>query len=109
ALGFASCVLLPLRAEGKTLGVLTLARGAEAPLYLERERTLLEAITDYTASALMNANRYQQARQESEEHRCTADDMARQRDSLKTRNTHLQRMMVETHHRVKNNLQTLSA
>jgi PAS domain S-box-containing protein len=107
--GFASCVLLPLRAEGEVLGVLTLARGTNSPVYLERERVLLETIAGHTALALENAFRYQQVLWEVASERHAATESKRQRADLTARNTQLQRKMVETHHRVKNNLQMLAS
>lgn len=62
ALGLASALVVPIRAKGKTLGVISLARTAGEP-YGEREVALAEELSRRAALAVENARLYERARQ----------------------------------------------
>jgi PAS domain S-box-containing protein len=62
ALGLASAMAVPIRAKGKTLGVVSLARTAGEP-YGPREVALVEELARRAALAVENARLYAQSRQ----------------------------------------------
>ena len=62
ALQLSSLIILPLRAHGRALGALMLARGAGAVPYSEADLSLAQALALRAASALDNARLYDEAR-----------------------------------------------
>lgn len=61
-LRFSSLMILPLRARGRVLGAVMLARGQGAEPYTEADLSLAEAVSLRAASALDNARLYDEAR-----------------------------------------------
>jgi PAS domain S-box-containing protein len=61
-LGLASIVVVPLRAHGRVLGALMLARGPGAAPYTQADLSLAQALAQRAASALDNARLYDEAR-----------------------------------------------
>jgi PAS domain S-box-containing protein len=62
ALRLSSLIILPLRAHGRALGALMLARGPGAVPYAEADLSLAQALALRAASALDNARLYDEAR-----------------------------------------------
>jgi PAS domain S-box-containing protein len=62
ALGLASALVVPIRAKGQTLGVISLARTRGEP-YAEREMGLAQELARRAALAVENARLYDRARQ----------------------------------------------
>jgi len=62
ALQLSSLIVLPLRAHGRALGALMLARGPGAAPYSEADLSLAQALALRAASALDNARLYDEAR-----------------------------------------------
>jgi PAS domain S-box-containing protein len=62
ALQLSSLIILPLRAHGRTLGALMLARGPGAAAYSEADLSLAQALALRAASALDNARLYDEER-----------------------------------------------
>jgi PAS domain S-box-containing protein len=62
ALGLASALVVPIRAKGQTLGVISLARTGGEP-YGERELALAQELARRAAMAVENARLYERARQ----------------------------------------------
>ncbi len=61
ALGLASAIVVPLRARGRTLGALVLARSDAARAYAPGDLALAEEVARRAAMALDNARLYQEA------------------------------------------------
>ena len=62
ALGLSTLIILPLRAHGRALGALMLARGPAGAAYSEADLSLAQALALRAASALDNARLYDEAR-----------------------------------------------
>lgn len=70
-LGFASEMVVPLIARGRTLGTLTFARASETPPYEPADLRLAEELARRTALAIDNARLYSSLRESEERFRVT--------------------------------------
>lgn len=61
--GVASVLVVPLRASGRTLGAITLARTETAPPYVPEDLALVEALASRVVHAVDNARLYREARE----------------------------------------------
>ena len=94
-------VMVPIKLEGQILGVAQVS-SHRLNAYTQEHVALLETLLMQVGAAARNSALYQRAQKELEERRRTeAKNLV-----LTTR---LERAMSETHHRVKNNLQVISA
>jgi two-component sensor histidine kinase len=108
ALRFRSFVCIPLKARGRTLGAVLFAGSAGDP-YAMTDRTLAEDLGRRAALAVDNARLFRDAAREIEHRKQTEVALEERQDEVESLNERLQRAMVETHHRIKNNLQVIAA
>lgn len=101
ALRTASIIAVPIEARGGPLGAITLGRSGE-PRFAEADLELAREIARRAGVALDNGRLYNLAKEQIAERK-------RAEDRVKALNRKLERAMVETHHRVKNNLQLITA
>lgn len=100
--GMQSYLCAPLIARGKILGTLTFVGAKASHRYTADSLPLAEELARRAAIAVDNARLYQEAQREIEERKQAEREIA-------ALNARLRRSMQETHHRVKNNLQIISA
>lgn len=72
-----STLLVPLKVQGETIGVLSLTRHAPATPHTQEELTLFQDLADRAAMAIANASLYQQAEQARQRAERNADRTAR--------------------------------
>lgn len=108
ALNIRSYLCVPMRGRSGMLGTILFVSAARLR-YNETDRTLAEDLARRAALALDNARLYQDAQEEIRERMRTEEELARNQEEVKALNERLRRSMVETHHRVKNNLQIITA
>jgi PAS domain S-box-containing protein len=102
-IGFASAMIVPMIARGRILGAITFVTTRESGLhYAEDDQRLAEELAARAAMAIDNAQLYREAQQEIVQRKQTEA-------AIQALNARLRRAMAETHHRVKNNLQVISA
>jgi two-component sensor histidine kinase len=101
ALYFRSYMCVPLRARGRTLGSILFVSSIR-DRYTAAEKTIAEDLARRAALAVDNALLYREAQDEIERRTQAEAD-------IQDLNERLRRAMVETHHRVKNNLQVIAA
>lgn len=108
ALRFRSFACVPLRARGRTLGAIMFAGSAGDP-YAMTDLALAEDLGRRAALAVDNAMLFREAAREIEQRKQTELALEERQTEVAKLNDRLQRAMVETHHRVKNNLQVVAA
>lgn len=96
-----SAMMAPIILEGQVLGVVQLM-SMQQGAYTHDDLELLEGMVLQMGAAVRNAALYSKAQREVEER-------TKAQAAIEELNLRLQRSMAETHHRVKNNLQILSA
>lgn len=109
ALEIRSVMIVPMRARNTTLGLITFV-GAESGRYFNQAYlTLAESLAQRAALAIDNARLYEQARSELAERERAFQERESHLAEIEELNARLRRSMTETHHRVKNSLQLISA
>ena len=108
SLKFRSFVCGPLRARGRTLGAVLFVCGAGEP-GSTTDRALAEDLGRRAALAVDNAMLFRQAEREIEQRKVSEQALEDRKTEIEELNDRLSRAMVETHHRVKNNLQVVAA
>jgi PAS domain S-box-containing protein len=102
-IGFKSGMVVPMVARGRILGAITFVATTESGhRYSVEDQVLAEGLAARAAIAIDNAQLYQAAQEEIAQRKKTEVEIA-------GLNARLRRAMAETHHRVKNNLQVISA
>lgn len=108
--GIVSVMIVPMIARGRVLGAISFVATTESgQRYTEEDQALAESLAARAALAVDNARLYQAAQQEIEQREKTEAELRRRQAEIETLNVRLRRAMAETHHRVKNNLQVVSA
>jgi two-component sensor histidine kinase len=97
-----SLISVPLTTRGHTRGALTFVSTRPEHRYTPTDLVVAKDMAARIALAIENAALYHAAQQEIEERK-------RAEAQIQVLNQQLQRSMTETHHRVKNNLQLISA
>jgi two-component sensor histidine kinase len=100
--GMKSYLCVPLLARGTPLGTITLVGGESGHRYTAESLPLAEELARRAGIAVDNARLYAAAQRELEERQRVESELA-------DMNARLRRSVQETHHRVKNNLQIISA
>jgi two-component sensor histidine kinase len=108
ALKFRSFVCVPLKARGRTLGAVLFVCGAGDSRNMT-DRKLAEDLGRRAAIAVDNAKLFRESLQEIEQRKLTEIELEERQRQIEELNDRLSRAMVETHHRVKNNLQVVAA
>jgi two-component sensor histidine kinase len=108
ALQIRSYLCVPMRARGRTIGVIFFA-SARPDRYTTPDRILAEDLARRAALAVDNARLYRAAQEEIERRTQTEAELEHRQGEVVDLNERLRRSMIETHHRVKNNLQVIAA
>ncbi|MEP6756680.1 MAG: histidine kinase dimerization/phosphoacceptor domain -containing protein, partial [Chthonomonadales bacterium] len=103
-----SLLCVPLRARERTLGAVLLGSSQEHR-YGAPETVLAQDLARRAALAVDNALLYQAAQEEIDRRKISEIKLDKGRRDIEDLNERLRRAMVETHHRVKNNLQVIAA
>ncbi len=103
-----SYLCVPLQGRDGIMGTLLFVHSARGR-YNEADRTLAEDLARRAALAVDNARLYQEAQEEIAERKRVEAALERKQEENESLNARLKRAMVETHHRVKNNLQIITA
>ncbi len=103
-----SLMMVPIKLEGRVLGIVQVQCHSQSA-YTEDDLRLLEALVLQMAAAERNAFLYRRAKEEIEERVRAEEALREQQSEVRELNERLRRAMVETHHRVKNNLQIIAA
>jgi two-component sensor histidine kinase len=101
-------MMVPIRLEGDVLGIVQV-QAHDPGAYTEDDLRLLEAMVLQMAAAERNAFLYRQVHEKLEERTRTETELREKQAEIEALNERLRRSVVETHHRVKNNLQVIAA
>jgi PAS domain S-box-containing protein len=104
-----SGLMVPIKLEGRVVGVAQVMSTGGKYAYTPDHLRLLETLMLQVAASSRNAFLYQQAKAEIEERKRAEEELAQKQSQIEALNARLQRAMTETHHRVKNNLQLIAA
>jgi PAS domain S-box-containing protein len=104
-----SGLMVPVKLEGRVVGVAQIMSTGGKYAYTMDHLRLLETLMLQVAASSRNALLYQQAKAEIEERKRAEEELAAKQGQIEALNARLQRAMTETHHRVKNNLQVIAA
>jgi PAS domain S-box-containing protein len=108
-LGLTSLLCVPMLARDRTVGVITLISAESGRAYTEAEVALAEDLAHRAALAVDNARLYRAAQVEIATREEVQQALRQHQSEIEALNQRLRRAMIETHHRVKNNLQVISA
>jgi PAS domain S-box-containing protein len=109
-MGLRSVMIVPIVSRERVLGAVTFVTTNESGHnYVEEDLVLAEGLAARAALAIENARLYRAAQDELTERRRAQDALIRHQAEIEALNVRLKRSMRETHHRVKNNLQVVSA
>jgi two-component sensor histidine kinase len=103
-----SYLCVPLHGRHGVIGTLLFAHAARNR-YAESDRAMAEDLARRAALAMENASLFQEAQEEIAVRKATEEALERKQEEVEALNTRLRRAMIETHHRVKNNLQIITA
>jgi two-component sensor histidine kinase len=103
-----SYLCVPLHGRHGVIGTLLFAHSTR-DRYNEGDRTLAEDLAQRAALAVENARLFQEAQEEIAVRKAAEEALERKQEEVEALNTRLRRAMIETHHRVKNNLQIITA
>lgn len=107
--GLTSLLCVPMIARERTVGVLTLISAESGRVYTEADLGLAEDLAHRAALAVDNARLYRAAQSEIAAREEAQQTLLQHQEEIEALNQRLRRAMTETHHRVKNNLQVISA
>jgi len=97
-----SLLYVPILLKDRMLGVLAVDNRISGRVFTDTDETLLTSLADYAAVAIENAGLYEQAQSEIVERMRVEEQIEA---SLKEKEV----LLKEIHHRVKNNLQTITS
>jgi len=103
-----SYLCVPLHGRYGVIGTLLFVHAARNR-YTDADRALAEDLAQRAALAVDNARLFQEAQDEITERKIAEEALERKQEEVEALNTRLKRAMIETHHRVKNNLQIITA
>jgi len=108
-IGVYSLAFLPMMARGRMLGVLTVAFRKPGMIHDSNELELARDLAHRASLGIDNAKLFAEAQEEIAERKRVERILVLHRQEIESLNARLQRAMTETHHRVKNNLQVITA
>lgn len=100
---------VPMTARGRVFGTITFIATEPRQEYGPADLVLAEHLAVRIALAMDSAQLYQAAQEEIAERRRTETILMQKQAEIETLNRRLRQSITETHHRVKNHLQVLSA
>ena len=107
--GLKSYICVPLIAREQIMGVITLVLTETSRRYEDGNLALAQELARRASLAVDNARLYEAAQQEIARRTDAEQALLQNKVYIETLNARLSRSMAETHHRVKNNLQVITA
>jgi two-component sensor histidine kinase len=103
-----SYLCVPLRGRQGVIGTILFVHSARKR-YTDADRALAEDLAQRAALAIDNGRLFEEAQDEILTRKAAEEALERKQEEVEALNTRLKRAMIETNHRVKNNLQIITA